>query len=159
METTGAAVRVATKSKLGGFTFVELLVAMTIIGLLANIVIPKAWEVRRRAEGASLIGDYGAIRTAVLDFYAAHSELPESGSMGSVPPDLVGSLPNGFTFSPNGAQYLWFKYPTPVPLLGRTVVGIVVMIADDIRLANSVGGTYKGDDLYQFGSLLMFMIS
>ena len=94
-----------------GFSFIELLVAMTIIGILANIAIPTAWEVRRRARGAALIGDHGAIRTAVLDYYAANNDLPQSGSMGSVPPDLVASLPNGFTFSPDRRTILVVPIP------------------------------------------------
>lgn len=48
-----------------GFTFIELLVVIIIVGILSAVLIPRYWEVVRQARIASLDGVVGAMRSAI----------------------------------------------------------------------------------------------
>jgi hypothetical protein len=131
---------------------------MTILGILVNIAIPATTEVRRRAEAASILGDHGVIRTAVLDYYAETGQLPNTSALGVAPPPLVPSLPGGFTFRPNNASYIWIGYPTPTVILGQPTIGIIGVLCDDPKLAETVAKTFKGSNVIQAGAIVLFLL-
>ena len=82
-----------------GFTIVELMVVVLIVGLLSTIAVPKFKDVRRRATATQIMGDFDVIRHAALSFYVDSSYFPtEGGGPGAVPPGLVRYLPTNFSF-------------------------------------------------------------
>ena len=70
-----------------GFTLLELLVVMTIIGILAAIAVPALKNSPRRAAEAALRGDLFTFRS-VLDQY--------KGDKGNYPPDLETLIHDGY---------------------------------------------------------------
>ena len=79
-----------------GFTIIELMIAMTIVGLLSSIAVPKFRDMRRRAEAAQIMGDFDAMRHAVLSFYVDSSYFPAESNAGKVPRNLAKYLPANF---------------------------------------------------------------
>jgi prepilin-type N-terminal cleavage/methylation domain-containing protein len=71
-------------------TFVELMIVITILGIVANIAIPKVRDARRRATAANVIGDFVVVRAAAFDRYAAVGGYPSSSNWGEVPSMLLG---------------------------------------------------------------------
>ena len=53
-----------------GFTFIELLTVMVIMGLLAGIGVPRFRNMKERSYQATLRSDLGTLRTAEEAYYA-----------------------------------------------------------------------------------------
>ena len=81
-----------------GFTFVELLISMIIVGCLSAIAVPKYIDLKRRANTTKVIGDFQAVRVAVMSFYADSSYFPGESGPGEIPANLTKYLPMNFTF-------------------------------------------------------------
>jgi general secretion pathway protein G len=92
-----------------GFTFIEILIVMIIIGILANIMIPSLGLLRRRAEAVRVIGDIESVENAVLTRYVDVSDFPASAGWGTVPDGLQNYLPAGFSFDYDLSAYRWWN--------------------------------------------------
>lgn len=55
-----------------GFTFIELLVVMVVLGLLAAMGIPRIRNMKERSYQATLRSDLGSLRTAQEVYFAEH---------------------------------------------------------------------------------------
>lgn len=62
------------RSNRPGFTFIELLTVMIVIGLLATIGVPRIRTMKERAYQATLRSDLGALRTAQEAYFAEHQQ-------------------------------------------------------------------------------------
>jgi prepilin-type N-terminal cleavage/methylation domain-containing protein len=82
-----------------GFTFVELMTVIIILGLLAGIAILKYLDLRNSARAAEVAGDFRTVMVAAYNYYSDHNGWPPDGSAGVIPPSLVQYLPGSFKFS------------------------------------------------------------
>jgi general secretion pathway protein G len=85
-----------------GFTIVELLAVMVIIGFLGGFAIPKLREVVLRARIARAIGDIRAIQIDIMGFEAAGQPLPAS----------LAAIGRDQTLDPWGRPYVYFPFDT-----------------------------------------------
>lgn len=86
------------KRRRGGFTFVELLVSMTIVGILASVAIPKYRAVKRQALATQIVGDVDVVRVATMNFFADSGYYPREIGAGHVPNGMTRYLPLNFKF-------------------------------------------------------------
>lgn len=82
-----------------GFTIVELLTVVIILGLLSGIALLKYLDLRNTARAAEVAGDFRTVMVAAYNYYSDHNDWPPDGPAGAPPPALVQYLPGSFTFA------------------------------------------------------------
>ncbi len=144
-----------------GFTFVEILTAMTIVAILAGIVVPKAGDFIKRAKASAIGANIGVIHDALSTYYVDSLDYPPSAAMGLVPPGLRPHLPLNFPFVTTDYQleYNRWKLTTAIGgyAAGQTVVGITVRTGD-ARLGELLTGQLSLDPHFQVGDEYTFII-
>jgi len=105
-----------------GFTLVEMMIVVTIVGILAAIAIPTYQSYAIRSKISEALGMMGACKTAVTDYLAANAGLP---------PDLGASGCAGNA----GTQYV-----AAIDVVGG-VITVTMATRGDLGAAS--GGTVK----------------
>jgi general secretion pathway protein G len=86
---------VKNRSQQSGFTLIELIVVVTIIGILAGIAVVQVRFAQRKALEAALMQDLHEMRKAIDDFYADKQRFPNDlnelvpNYLRKVPPDPI----------------------------------------------------------------------
>jgi prepilin-type N-terminal cleavage/methylation domain-containing protein len=75
-----------------GFTLVEMLIVLALIGILTNLSYPVYARARKQAQVARILGDYRAVARAATEYFVQHDSWPAEASAGTVPPELRSAL-------------------------------------------------------------------
>ena len=67
-----------------GFTLIELMIVVAIIGILAAIAIPKFVELLCKSKDSAGAGDLGAVRSAIVLYYGQYEQYPNQGAGNSL---------------------------------------------------------------------------
>ncbi|MCG3169428.1 MAG: hypothetical protein CALGDGBN_00946 [Pseudomonadales bacterium] len=79
-----------------GFTLIELMIVIAIVGILAAVALPAYQDYTVRAKLSEALATAGEAKTNVTEYYVANSELPtssaEAGVRGNVDTNIVNSV-------------------------------------------------------------------
>jgi prepilin-type N-terminal cleavage/methylation domain-containing protein len=114
MQRTVSRDRVAARR--GGFSLVELLMAVSIVGLLAGLAIPNLRTVQYRARAAEVAGDLEVVKVATVSYNGDVHAWPADAASGTIPTELSSFLPANFSFQGNGYELKFENYPLPMGL-------------------------------------------
>jgi prepilin-type N-terminal cleavage/methylation domain-containing protein len=146
-----------------GFTFIEILIVMIIIGLLARIAIPHYTDMKRRAIAASIMGDLQTIRVATYTYYTEKSNWPPEYGPGVVPTELVDLLPRDFPFAHPDYDYDFERWDlsggTPQNPEQESIVALSVTTADARLATQLLKLAGKGYVPFASGNRVTFFIS
>lgn len=92
-----------------GFSLIELLTVMVVIGILAAIAIPNFRSAIMNANAANILGDVRAVQIAYSQFIADGGTRAGNSAWGATPTDLAPYLPDGLNFSTDIADYRWTR--------------------------------------------------
>ena len=119
-----------------GFSLIELMMVLSILGLLAAIGIPRYRDMKRRAFAAKIAGDFNTVRIAAYNYFADNSTYPADGSPGVVPAALVPYLPQNFRFDAGNYTLDYDVWPSPAN--PKQLVVAVTVRSGDPELVNMV---------------------
>jgi prepilin-type N-terminal cleavage/methylation domain-containing protein len=121
-----------------GFTFIEVLIVMIVIGILASLAVLKYIDLRHRAVAAQAISDLEAVRLAGYSSWYETGVWPAEVAPGIVPAGLKPYLAGGFSFSRPEYTLDWENF---VPPGGGPSGGMqlgVVLTSSNARFTNSL---------------------
>ena len=124
-----------------GFSLIELMTVMAVIGLLAALGIPRYRDMKRRGYSANVMSDFNTVRVAAYTYFADNATYPPDGGSGTPPAVLVPYLPQGFSFSGEHYTLDYDVWPSPLNP-SQLVVGITVTSSDQ-ALVNMVARTIQ----------------
>jgi prepilin-type N-terminal cleavage/methylation domain-containing protein len=97
----------------GGFTFVEILVVVIVLSILASLAVLKYIDLKHRALSASATADLQAVRLAAYSVWYEHGVWPGEVGAGTIPAGLLPYLPGGFSFSKPEYTLDWDNFVPP----------------------------------------------
>ncbi len=108
--------------KIKGFTLIELMVVVSIIGILAAIAIPQYQVYVHRSEVVDALGMGDYVKKHVTSYYIDNLEFPMSNSQTGVPdPDkLIGNRITSVSVA-GGAIHIVLGHKASKPLQGKTL--------------------------------------
>jgi prepilin-type N-terminal cleavage/methylation domain-containing protein len=142
-----------------GFTFIELLVVIIVLGLLAALASLKYIDLKNRALTAQASADMEAIRLAAYGAWYETGTWPGEVGPGVVPAEMVTYLPKNFSFSRPEYTLDWESFVPPGGGTSANIqVGVVISSTDSrmqLALMQTLGN--KGP-FFVTGSDLTFVI-
>ncbi len=147
-----------------GFTLIELVIVILILGILVNFAMPNYIKIKRNAEATKIIQDYIIIRDALICYHGDHGDYPRDYYPGRIPRGLEEYLPEGFSFDKRpefDAKYDWDNWVrrNGKPKHPRTGVLYGVSVTTrDMQLVNSIKGVYGGPFHYTLGNNYTFVM-
>lgn len=147
--------RMRSKRGTAGFTLVELLVVVSIVGILTGLAIPNMRTVMMRARATEVAADLDVVRVAAVQYQADSLRWPADTGLGVVPPELVDYLPDGFTFQGDGYELEYDRLDVPGGLPGDPTTEAVIAVTvttDAGDLGDAVAQFLGGSILFSSGN-------
>ena len=85
-----------------GFTLIELMIVIAIVGILAAVALPAYQDYTVRAKLAEAMARGSEAKTAVTEFYSARGRMPAAASVGDVFSTAAAGIVTGLAFTDNG---------------------------------------------------------
>lgn len=124
-----------------GFSLVELMVVLSILGVLARLAIPVFHGIRRDAIASEVAGDFNAVRAAAIAQYEATGRYAPDGETGMVPVGMGPFLPHDFRFTKRDYALDWEHWAVADTVGGSVASGMVLavtVVTPDERLGRQV---------------------
>jgi prepilin-type N-terminal cleavage/methylation domain-containing protein len=142
-----------------GWTMVELLIVMILMGLLAGIAVMKYIDLKHRALSATATADLESVRLAAYSVYYETGTWPPDAGAGITPPLLMPYLPKSFSFDRPEYRLDWENLIT---VEGQPSAGMqlgVVLTTSNPKLSQTLAQTL-GDKspFFMIGNTLTFVI-
>ena len=126
----------AANARRRGFSLIELMTVVSILGLLVAIGLPRYRDMKRRAFAAKIAGDFNTVRLAAYNYFADNNTYPPDGSPGVTPAALVPYLPQNFKFDAGNYTLDYDVWPSPTN--PKQLVVAVTVTAGDQQLVNMI---------------------
>lgn len=143
-----------------GYTLVEVLLTLTIIGTLSAVAMPKYEDMKRRAKASQVLSDVETVRNATYSFFSDSGYFPAQPGPGTVPTNLDKYLPRAFTFQKPDWQIdyeSWTITASPTYVKNNVSVGVSVT-PTDTKVGAAALSMYGSLPKFVVGAKYTFMI-
>lgn len=96
-----------------GFTMIELLMVLLLLGILARVATPSYQRVLLRARAAEALSNMQSVRIAAYAYHSEHNEWPPDYEPGQRPTELEPYLGQDFPFETRDYQLDWENWVMP----------------------------------------------
>lgn len=105
----GLPISIARRSpRTRGFTLVEVMVVVVVIGLLVAMSLPAYRRITMRSKTAAVVNDLRAFSTAFITYSLQNGHYPPDGLPQEIPAVMIDALPTNFALkTPIGGVYKW----------------------------------------------------
>ena len=145
-----------------GFTFVEMLTVMFVIGILATIAVLRYIDLRDRATASGMASELNGIRLAAYNYWADHDAWPAEAAAGVVPAGLAPYLPRNFSFARPRYAIDWESFVpangSPSGGNGVMQVGLTVTSTSSSLIHALVLAAAGGAPFFVVGNTLTYVI-
>jgi prepilin-type N-terminal cleavage/methylation domain-containing protein len=138
-----------------GWTMIELLVVIVVMGVLSSLAVLKYIDLTRTAMTSRIVGEFVTVRLAAYNYEADNNNMwPAEVGPGVEPPELTPYLPGGFQFINPNYTLDWDNLGTGGPYQ----IGIS-MRTTDARLMNAIVQTLgTGAPYFVVGNTLTYVL-
>ncbi len=143
-----------------GYTIIELLMVMIVIGILAGLAILRYIDLRNHAMVASIVSDLENVRLGAYNYWADKDAFPPDAPAGTMPPGMVPYMSTGFEFARPQYTLDWenFQGPGGAGGGGGMQVGVVVTSDNSHLMALLARRTGGGLPYFVAGSTVTFIL-
>ncbi|HEX6089233.1 MAG TPA: type II secretion system protein [Gemmatimonadales bacterium] len=143
-----------------GFTFIELLIVLAVIGILTTLGVLRYIDLRNHAIASGVVSELNAIRLATYNYWADRNTFPPDAGAGVTPVGMTPYLRNGFSFA--RTQYTFdyenFAGTADGGASAGLQVGIVVTTVDNGLAAILARRAAGGLPYFMVGNTLTYVI-
>ncbi|HYC72840.1 MAG TPA: prepilin-type N-terminal cleavage/methylation domain-containing protein [Opitutaceae bacterium] len=151
-----------------GFTLVEIMVVVVIIGLLAAVGLPTFRQITMKSKATTLINDVRQFTTSLQTYNHQNGRWPAESDPGVIPTEMAGSLsPNFAKPTSLGGMFDWDNDVSPGGISAKAAVTVATAngyaFTNDAALVEMVdsmmddGDLTKGSVQYNAGSLVFIL--
>jgi prepilin-type N-terminal cleavage/methylation domain-containing protein len=121
------------KRSRAGFTLVEIMIVVVIIGLLAAMGIPAFQRVQRKSRASAFVNDLKKIEDVANMYAQEYGSFPPDVNGGIKPPELVPYLTKiDFTKTPLGGAWDWDNHAEWYRITGDGVQSADALVVDQM---------------------------
>ena len=135
---------------------------MLIVSIVTRIAIPQMQDVLTRARATEIRAAFAVVEDAATRVSVQNNPWPEDSDAGVVPPELLASLPPGFSFERDRYQLDWENWVLPQGMPGdstvRRLIGISVTTSDR-SLGLALMGLIPLNAKFTFGETYTFIFA
>ncbi len=143
-----------------GFTMIELLIVLAVIGVLTTLGILRYIDLRNHAIASGVVSELNAIRLATYNYWADRNTFPPDAGPGVTPVGMTPYLRSGFDF--DRTQYTFdyenFAGAADGGASAGLRIGIVVTTVDNGLAAILARRAAGGLPYFMVGNTLTYVI-